>query len=128
VHENRQDGRSLDEDGEEQAEDYKIASVITPMQPGGASALRPGPPIQGRIISLKHSITPTRWMVNIELTDTLARVTFEEFNRKVGTRTARRRSLNSMPTHWPVCDVESSAMPEKSTTVSRRWSLIPCSL
>lgn len=44
-------------------------------------------PVDAEIISLKHSITPTRWMVDIELTNTNTGVTFEKFNTALGSRT-----------------------------------------
>jgi len=44
-------------------------------------------PVTGRIIGLKHTITPTRWMVDVELTDVKAGVQFDDFNRALGVRT-----------------------------------------
>ncbi|MBD8466786.1 hypothetical protein IFU30_10955 [Plantibacter sp. CFBP 8798] len=44
-------------------------------------------PVTGRIIGLKHSITPTRWMIDVALTDVRAGVTYDELNAAIGTRT-----------------------------------------
>lgn len=44
-------------------------------------------PVNARIISLKHSITPRRWMVDVALTDIRAGVTWDELNAAVGSRT-----------------------------------------
>ena len=44
-------------------------------------------PVDAEIISLKHSITHTRWMVDVELTNTNTGVTFEKFNTALGSRT-----------------------------------------
>lgn len=44
-------------------------------------------PVLARISSLKHTITPTRWMVDVQLTDIRAGVPFERLNRAIGART-----------------------------------------
>lgn len=44
-------------------------------------------PVEGRVIGLKHTITPTHWMVDVELTDAKAGVQFRDFNAALDTQT-----------------------------------------
>lgn len=44
-------------------------------------------PVNAQIIGLRHTITPTRWMVDVALTDIKTGVTFDELNRGLNTRT-----------------------------------------
>lgn len=43
--------------------------------------------VSAEIISLKHSITPTRWMVDVELTNNRTGAPFETFNTAIGSMT-----------------------------------------
>lgn len=44
-------------------------------------------PVEERVIGPKHTIMPTRWMVDVELTDAKAGAQFRDFNAALGAQT-----------------------------------------
>ncbi|MGG7466047.1 hypothetical protein [Plantibacter sp. YIM 135347] len=88
--------------GEVLAERANVARVITGFRwnaqesPTAALGLEVFKPVRvergnlpqwSRVVGLKHTITPTRWMVDVDLTDIKAGVPFEDLNRALGART-----------------------------------------